>query len=833
MPEPVVIFPPGSQEADPTGHAVTHASQTEDDAADAAPDDAEELAAGLSVMRRILGFLLAILQRVAKAILGVLAYLIREYPRHSIAAGASVVILGGILYSQSGSGKGRGDLPNAINGNPSAKADDSKNPGSQTGGALAASGKPSDTPKPGGPGNPAGGAADPPKPPAADSQQTKTAQNEASAEPVLPAPSAESAKHDGAQPSALAQAAVPEKPPAGSGTGQGQPNSNTESTDVPLPAPASDATKATILTDAGPPASATDQSAKAQTKTDVPPDLWLPEAAPKRAGNDSAKGANPGETIVAEPAPKPAVDDTAKSAKTGETAIAAAPGGEAKPPENLIGETPVAAAPSGEKRPPEHPKAGVDSTNKPFDPTPNLGGDANLLAGASPPGIAPAAQAQTDSTLRMATEGVAPGKPKDVEPPVTAPGMQNDEAREKKLAGGEQSPESKAAHPSAPPPAPAAPAPNDLEEKPTRSIAGQDVLSAPAAVSAPAPSREQPIKEISPASERATQTERTAPVDAAAPTGIPAEPKLENSRSKLASRPGWIVIPNSGKVPLDPTESSSSASHESGAGDGSEQPIGAGDLRSHAARDVAFEPEPSHMGSGRNPGMGFGRRESQTAPATDKAAQPRAASHTERVEATEHLVERGENYWTIARQYWGSGRYYRALWKANEAKHPDIKDLRVGDVIMVPAVEDLDPELILPAGTDGRPVSLAAAGNSRTVSQGSRRTDDQDRAAEQPIRRKKASNSEIFGDEGDEIESRTSARPRDGGRPPGRPVYRVRPYDTLRSIARDTLGTARRADEIMELNRGLIDNPSQLVVGQVLELPEDARTSIRRPARGR
>jgi nucleoid-associated protein YgaU len=50
----------------------------------------------------------------------------------------------------------------------------------------------------------------------------------------------------------------------------------------------------------------------------------------------------------------------------------------------------------------------------------------------------------------------------------------------------------------------------------------------------------------------------------------------------------------------------------------------------------------------------------------------------------------------------------------------------------------------------------------------------------------------------------------------------------LRSIARDTLGDARRADEILELNRGAIDDPAQLVVGQVLELPEDARTGIRR-----
>ena len=58
----------------------------------------------------------------------------------------------------------------------------------------------------------------------------------------------------------------------------------------------------------------------------------------------------------------------------------------------------------------------------------------------------------------------------------------------------------------------------------------------------------------------------------------------------------------------------------------------------------------------------------------------------------------------------------------------------------------------------------------------------------------------------------------------------MRPYDTLRSIARDMLGDSRRSGEILDLNRGVIDDPSQLIVGQVLELPEDARTTIRRSA---
>ena len=61
-----------------------------------------------------------------------------------------------------------------------------------------------------------------------------------------------------------------------------------------------------------------------------------------------------------------------------------------------------------------------------------------------------------------------------------------------------------------------------------------------------------------------------------------------------------------------------------------------------------------------------------------------------------------------------------------------------------------------------------------------------------------------------------------------RPTYKVHQYDTLRTIARDTLDDPRRANEILDLNRDIIDDPAHLIVGQLLELPEDAR-----PARAR
>jgi nucleoid-associated protein YgaU len=83
----------------------------------------------------------------------------------------------------------------------------------------------------------------------------------------------------------------------------------------------------------------------------------------------------------------------------------------------------------------------------------------------------------------------------------------------------------------------------------------------------------------------------------------------------------------------------------------------------------------------------------------------------------------------------------------------------------------------------------------------------------------------------DAPETRTAARPRATAvASKRRPVYKIRKYDTLRSIARDMLGDSHRSSEILDLNRDLIDDPAHLIVGQILELPDDARTSVRRSA---
>ena len=58
---------------------------------------------------------------------------------------------------------------------------------------------------------------------------------------------------------------------------------------------------------------------------------------------------------------------------------------------------------------------------------------------------------------------------------------------------------------------------------------------------------------------------------------------------------------------------------------------------------------------------------------------------------------------------------------------------------------------------------------------------------------------------------------------PEYPRYRVRAYDTLRSIARKKLGDSHRSAEIVDLNPEILGDDARVVAGQVLKLPQDAR----------
>jgi nucleoid-associated protein YgaU len=170
-----------------------------------------------------------------------------------------------------------------------------------------------------------------------------------------------------------------------------------------------------------------------------------------------------------------------------------------------------------------------------------------------------------------------------------------------------------------------------------------------------------------------------------------------------------------------------------------------------------------------------------------------------------HVVDSGENFWTISRTYYGSGRYYKALHAANRRQVPKIDELYVGTTVKVPPVEALDPTMIEPPS---RSTDAAATRASRPAGPARPRSSDDGRSVPNRTR-------------GEVARGLSSSRARDVDEPT-RPTYRVRAHDTLRSIARDTLNDPHRYREILDLNRDALDDGGRLVPGVSLTLPEDA-----------
>ena len=182
----------------------------------------------------------------------------------------------------------------------------------------------------------------------------------------------------------------------------------------------------------------------------------------------------------------------------------------------------------------------------------------------------------------------------------------------------------------------------------------------------------------------------------------------------------------------------------------------------------------------------------------------------------EHVVKRGENFWSISRDYYGTGRFYKALWRANRDKFAKPESLFVGATIRVPLPEALDPDWIIEP-----PATRSAAKRSSSSSR---------------VREASSRSLENDSSENDARALPSTARPAhrrawsdlDDGYRLDRPVHRVRPGENLRTIARDFLGDPRRADEIVELNPGQTLDAPRVDSGILLILPDDARG--RRPA---
>ncbi len=170
-----------------------------------------------------------------------------------------------------------------------------------------------------------------------------------------------------------------------------------------------------------------------------------------------------------------------------------------------------------------------------------------------------------------------------------------------------------------------------------------------------------------------------------------------------------------------------------------------------------------------------------------------------------HIVQSGENYASIARDFYSSTRFGDALRAANGGK-----PARVGATIQVPMVEALDPAKI-PAESDAP--QIARSGTSDT---------DGDAPPTGGSGRRSRGVSPLL----PIARQRPEPIPLDS-EPERRPIHVVRPGETLRSIARDTLNDAHRDSEILDLNRPKITDGARLPEGLRLALPFDAETGRR------
>ena len=155
-------------------------------------------------------------------------------------------------------------------------------------------------------------------------------------------------------------------------------------------------------------------------------------------------------------------------------------------------------------------------------------------------------------------------------------------------------------------------------------------------------------------------------------------------------------------------------------------------------------------------------------------------------------IEPNDNYWTISRKKYGTGRYFMALSQHNLQVIPDPKRMKPGVTIATPSTDVLDktyPTLIPKAA----PSDLAPTGGATAASTATRRT-----------------NATANEEAGFFVSN------------DGTPMYRVGSEDTLSDIAKHHLGRSSRWVQIFEMNRDTLTDGNTLKVGTLLRLPGDA-----------
>ncbi len=180
-----------------------------------------------------------------------------------------------------------------------------------------------------------------------------------------------------------------------------------------------------------------------------------------------------------------------------------------------------------------------------------------------------------------------------------------------------------------------------------------------------------------------------------------------------------------------------------------------------------------------------------------------AAPNSPRTAPRRHVAHLGEDFLSIAKEYYGSPRFAQALWWANRETVAWPEALVAGTRIVIPPIEQVD------RGLTGLRTPRAVKRDPQVQHA------SEDRPVERVYNGKTASH---FVPNLNQQHQVLDLSPPGGGYA----IHVVQQRETLRAIARDRLGDPRRFQEIANLNQDLLTD-GRILAGMRLLLPNDAR----------
>jgi nucleoid-associated protein YgaU len=156
-----------------------------------------------------------------------------------------------------------------------------------------------------------------------------------------------------------------------------------------------------------------------------------------------------------------------------------------------------------------------------------------------------------------------------------------------------------------------------------------------------------------------------------------------------------------------------------------------------------------------------------------------------------HEVKDGDKMYRIAEKYYGDGTLWKSLADYNKDRVPNAGALRVGVTLRIPPKDVLMGEAqIAPEGQKPTPI------NGREGTGGRPGTTKESKPADRSIAGTPTKN--------DSKSSKT---------------YKVARGDSLGTIAQKLLGSSRRASELYQLNKDVLEDEHSVVAGMVLKVP--------------